>query len=232
MRGLPRAVLVVVGALLPGGCAGLAPSSLSSSSTTATALVAPVDFDDGPPTALVPAHVARPATPAEAGVLVGEAMRLLQRGQPAAALPRLQALLGSDFLSDRGRANLYWLLADAAGGVDDAVHRDALGGYLVAASILAPDAEVRDRMGRARAGLLADKVHAFALGTTPERAIDVDNLGEADVVVAALQCGRRGSGRYVARRATADDGNGGLAVRRLLCTETGDELVLFFRVGP
>gem|GEM_PF-1425949 len=188
------------------------PSSPSSSSS-------PV------PLAVLP----RPDNPAEAGLLVGEAMAALQRGERRAAIPRLQALLGSDLLSERGRANLYWLLADAAVGIDDAVRRDALGGYLVTASVLPPDGEVRDRMGRARSQLLADHVGSAALGRTPEQAIDVDEAGDVDGVVAALQCGRRG-GRYVARAASTAPDERGLSMRRLLCTETGDELVLWFRV--
>jgi hypothetical protein len=161
-------------------------------------------------------------------------MACLQRGDKAGAIPRLQALLGSDYLSERGRANLYWLLADAADGLDDERRRDALGGYLVAASILPVDAELRDRMGRARAWLLADDVHARALGTSPATAIDVDSVREADVVVAALHCGHRG-GRYVVRPAqpragAVSDPGDSLAARRLLCTETGDELVLWFRL--
>ncbi len=171
----------------------------------------------------------RPQNPAEAGLLVGEAMAALQRGERRAAIPRLQALLRSDFLSERGRANLYWLLADAADGVDEGLRRDALGGYLVAASVLPADPDVRDRIGRARAQLLAEHVSSAALGRSPDRAIDVDDAREVDGVVAALQCGRRG-GRYVDRGGRIAGVDDGLAVRRLLCTETGDELVLWFRV--
>jgi hypothetical protein len=172
----------------------------------------------------------RPRTAAEAGVLVGEAMACLQRGEKACALPRIAALLRSDFLSERGRANLYWLLAEAADGVDDGRRRDALGGYLVAASVLPEDAELRDRMARARAWLVASDVRTLKLGTTPEQAIDVGSAREADVVVAALHCGQRG-GRYVERSARSDRGRGAsLAARRLLCTETGDELTLWFRL--
>lgn len=162
--------------------------------------------------------------------MIGEAMAALQRGEPRAAIPRLQALLRSDVLSERGRANLYWLLAEAAVGVDASVRRDALGGYLVSSSFLPVDAELRDRMARARAELLVDHVHTAALGRSPDRAIDVDNAREVDVVVAALSCGRRGGGRYVERTAQAPVVDEGLSMRRLLCTETGDELVLWFRV--
>jgi hypothetical protein len=241
-RLLPLSACVVV---LASACACASSTPTAPSSST---LTRPIDFDAGPPrhlsssssssdasaatTAPAPVPlpvVARPENPAEAGLLVGEAMAALQRGEKRAALPRLQALLRSEFLSERGRANLYWLLAEAALGVDDGVHRDALGGYLVAASILPADVDVVDRRKRARAELLVEHVTADALGRSPEQAIDVDNLREADVVVAALPCGQRG-GRYVARATTVPRADDGLAMRRLLCTETGDELVLWFRL--
>ncbi|MDP2343615.1 MAG: hypothetical protein Q8O67_21830 [Deltaproteobacteria bacterium] len=210
------------------GCAG-AP-------VTTSGLRSPADFDAGPPAF---AAVAKPQTPAEAGLLIAEAIDLLQKHDNAAAVPRLEALLRCDFLSERGRANLYWLLAEAARGVDDAGRRDALSGYLVAASILPPDLELREKVARARAMLLADKVQAgVGVGASPERAIVVDSLSEADTLVAHLGCGARGQAPYISRRVPslaredqeADDD--GLAARRLLCTENGDELVLWFRVSP
>lgn len=163
-------------------------------------------------------------------MLVGAAMSALQRGDRRAAVPRLQALLHSEFLSERGRANLYWLLAEAALGLDDELRRDALGGYLVATSFLPPDDDVRDRRGQARAALLAADVGNAARGRSPDSAIDVVDDREADGVVAALPCGRRGAGRYVERATAPPAPKDGLAMRRLLCTETGDELVLWFRV--
>jgi hypothetical protein len=233
-----RCLLPLTAALL------LLANACASSTATSTLheLKRPIDFDAGPPRfAATPSSspssssipwptIARPETPAEAGVLVGEAMAALQRGEKRAAVPRLQALLRSEFLSERGRANLYWLLAEAAAGVDDDLRREALGGYLVAASILPADADVLERRHRARAALLVEHVTTDARGRSPEQAIDVDDLREADVVVAALPCGQRGAGRYVARAALPPRSDDGLSMRRLLCTETGDELVLWFRV--
>jgi hypothetical protein len=230
------------------GC--VAPTQGVTEPSGSRALARPVDLiDSRPPTAgrgVMPVEPGRgvrdaamalpavptPESPAEAGLLMGEAMGALQRGQRRPAVVRLQALLRSDFLSDQGRANLYWLLADAADGVDDDVRRDALGGYLVAASALNPEPAVRDRMGRARVQLLAEHVQSNAAGQSPDHALDVDSHREADVVVAALACGHRGQGRYVERNGS-DGGQvaaDGLSMRRLLCTETGDERVLWFRL--
>jgi hypothetical protein len=239
-----RGLLVVVagGGLVLVGCAATSTPTAAAGSAvfssravagkpgTAAALQSPRDFDASPPPAVVLPEVSRPRTPAEAGALVGEALGCLQRGDKQGAVPRLVALLRSDFLSERGRANLYWLLAEAADGVDDERRRDALGGYLVAASVLDTEPEVRERMARARAWLVASDVRMLALGTSPERAIDVASRGEADVVVAALPCGQRG-GRYVDRGGVVDRARDkSLTPRRLLCTETGDELTLWFRL--
>ncbi len=218
-------ISVLLALVLGVGCA--------SAPVVAPTLHAPLDFDAGGPV-FAPPLIARPETPSEAGLLITEAIELLQKHDNAAAIPRLQALLRCDFLSERGRANLYWLLAEAARGVDDERRRDALAGYVVAASILPPDLELQDKVGRARAMLLAGKVQAgVGVGASPQRAIVVDSLGEADTLVAHLGCGVRGQAPYVSRRPQPPaQGDEGLAARRLLCTENGDELVLWFRVSP
>lgn len=208
-------------ALVAVGCA-TAPSP-------SNARVLPTDFDAAGP--VVADVVAKPQTPAEAGMLIAEAVDLLQKQQGGPALRRFEALLRCDFLTERGRANLYWLSAEAARGVDDAKRKDALAGYLVAASVVPTDPELRDKIARARAMLLATKVQAGALGDSPERAIVVDSAGEADTLVAQLGCGARGQSPYIERHglvtAHRDDQP---APRRLLCTENGDELVLWFRI--
>jgi hypothetical protein len=213
----------------------VAAGACSTTSSTSAARALPLDFDAAPPVAVAAAPLPRPQTPGEAGLLIAEAVELLQRHDGRAALPRFEALLRCDFLTERGRANLYWLAAEAARGVDDDKRRDALAGYLVAASVVPSDPELRDKVGRARAMLLADKVQSDGLGESPERAIVVDNAGEADSLVAQLGCGARGMSPYVERHGLVTAGasdDDGPAPRRLLCTENGDELVLWFRIDP
>ena len=163
-----------------------------------------------------------PQTPDQAGALIAEAVELLQKQDNAAAMQRLEAVLRCDFLSERGRANLYWLLAGAARGRGDDRRRDALSGYLVAASILPPDAFVQEKMARARAMLLADQVQAgLGVGASPHQAISIDSIGEADALIAHLGCGLRRQAPYVTRdvrepQRTRTEPRDGLQTRRLL----------------
>jgi hypothetical protein len=174
-------------------------------------------------------EVATPRTPQDAGQIIGEIGEHLRRDDRAGVIARVVAMLRSDFLTDHGRANLYWLLAEASIGVDDDRRRDALGGYLVAASVIPPDPDVVTRMRQARGALLALKVQQQALGLTPAQAILVPSHTDADLVVAALSCGNDG-GRYVERRLPGTFRSDALEPRRLLCSENGDELTLWFRV--
>lgn len=174
--------------------------------------------------------IGTPRTPADAGVLIGEVGEHLRRDDRHGAIARLSAVLRSDYLTDHGRAGLYWLLAEASDGVDDARRKDALGGYLVAASVLPPDPEILSRSRTARGALLAMKIQQQALGLSPTRAILVPTHTDADIVVAALSCGHGGDGRYVERRLPGSFRGEALEPRRLLCSENGDELTLWFRV--
>jgi len=206
----------------------LAPACATPVASTARSL--PRDFSD----AAQPATVAKPQTPAEAASLVAEAVDLLQRHEPG-ALPRFEALLRCDFLTERGRANLYWLAAEAARGVDDARHRDHLAGYLVAVSVVPADFKSQEKTRKARALLLVDKVQSSQLGDSPSRAIVVGDSGEADLVVSQLGCGARGESPYIERHGLVTTGStrqqDAPSPRRLLCTENGDELVLWFQIG-
>lgn len=157
----------------------------------------------------------------------------LEQERRAEALPLLVALRGTDFLTDRGQANLYWLIAEAALGVDEAVRLDALGGFVVASGLLPDEPDQRERRRHARAALLAHQVRHKALGRSADDAIVVLSTREADVVVASLGCGTGGDGRYVERRLPGVLRDDELPrARRLLCTENGDELTLWFRLEP
>lgn len=174
-------------------------------------------------------EVRRPQSPQEAQAMLELAAAYMTEHRPKDALPLLLAMRGSDFLTDRGHANLYWMIAESADGLDEAARLDAFGGFVVVSGLLPADFEQLDRRRRARAALLAHRVSNTHLGTSPDMPIVVPTARDVDVVVASLACGRDGDGTYIERRlplGLRDDD----APRRLLCTENGDELVLWFEV--
>jgi hypothetical protein len=204
----------------------------------ASASVGTVIDDDAVRAVSVPAQprvvelVDRPRSPAAASMLLAEASDALRRGDAGPAIVRIQALLRSDFLSDQGRANLYWLLAEAADNADGFVdvRQDALGGFLVAASVMDRDLDTVQKMRRAHSALMAIRVARRNLGSSPELAIVVASHTDADLVVRALPCGKDGEGRYVERRLPTSLRGNDVEPRRLLCSENGDERTLWFRV--
>jgi hypothetical protein len=215
-------LLAVIGAAALGSTACSTPTS-----TTTTTMTTALRSHDASVVAPVPAT---PRTPASAAVLIADLSARLDDGDRRGAVPLLGALLHSDLLTDQGRANFYWLLADTAAGIDDDVRQDALGGFIVAASVVPEDAETRRRLRQARGALLAIKIKQQALGASPQQAIVVPSTTDADIVVAALECGKAGDGRYVERRLPGALRGDDPAPRRLLCTENGDVLTLWFRV--
>ncbi|HEY1098250.1 MAG TPA: hypothetical protein VGF99_04955 [Myxococcota bacterium] len=218
------AVLFSFAAFTP-GCATTTPAPVADNTT--------IDVDSLEVPELH-VEVRRPESPGEAGAMLELAAAYITEHRPKDALPFLLAMRGSDYLTDRGHANLYWMIATAADGLDDDLRLDALGGFVVASSNLPADFEQLDRRRRARATLLAHRVSHSHLGTTPDTPIVVPTQKEADIVVASLNCGRAGDGHYVERRLpSALRGEQEEAdPRRLLCTENGDELTLWFAVEP
>jgi len=218
-------LLAVIGAVAIGCSTGC--STSTSTGTTGTAATTTALRSDDDTVAPVPAT---PRNPAGAAVLIADLSARLDEGDRRGAVPLLVALLHSDLLTDQGRANFYWLLADTAAGIDDDVRQDALGGFIVAASVLPEDLETRRRLRQARGALLAIKIKQQALGASPQQAIVVPSTTDADIVVAALDCGKAGDGRYVERRLPGALRGDDPTPRRLLCTENGDVLTLWFRV--
>ena len=217
LHAIRSSVVAVVAAI--GGCATTAPVTTST-----------VADELAPPRAL---EIERPQSPQEAGAMLALATTYLEQGRRAEALPLLVALRGTDYLTARGQANLYWLIGEAAVGVDEDLRLDALGGFVVASGLLPDDPDQRERRRHARAALLAQKVRHHDRGRSADDAIVVLSTREADVVVAALGCGTGGDGRYVERRLPGTLRDDELPrARRLLCTENGDELTLWFRLEP
>ena len=92
---------------------------------------------EGKSTAVSRARLPAPVTPADAQIMFAGALAAERDGLHRQAALFLDAILRSDHLTDRGRADVYWLAAqtwDAAG--DEARAADCWGGFLVAVSIL------------------------------------------------------------------------------------------------
>ena len=103
-----------------------------------------------------PVRLPTPDTAVEAQFYMKGAIAALRAGEPEHSAMFLEAILRSDHLTDRGRANVYWLLAEARRiGARDPELVDALGGFLIAASVVPEDLDIQGRTEEAQAHLLA-----------------------------------------------------------------------------
>lgn len=220
-RFLPAAPLVV--ALLWGGCATGVSDVRDESGPALVVASGPDQAPPGSP-ARSPARLPPPEDARDAQTYLSGALAALRANQPAHAALFLDAILKSDHLSDRGRANVYWLAADAhrqAG--HDSAHADALGGFLVAAEVLPDDEDLRRREVEARAALVARRLKLDpSLGKSPLDAIRVEDARDVTGVAAELGCVEDGG-------ATHGKEDRLLEERRLICREAG-RVVLWFDV--
>jgi hypothetical protein len=175
-----------------------------------------------------PVEIDTPRTPDGANELLADLDERRRRGDRAGVVACARALLRTDFLSDHGRANLYWLMAEASRELDAETHIDALSAFLVAAAALPKDAALVARLTQARAGLSVAKIQARALGRSATEPIVVMSHADAARVIAALPCGKSG-GRYVERRLPGAFRTETLEALTVLCSETGEPLTLWFR---
>lgn len=221
-----NALLLVAAVLLAGACA-------STSTTTETAaLPGAADTD-------AMERVVRLAAPEDAegarSMLEG-ALIALDEGRGARASSYLSAILRSDQLTDKGRANVYWLSAEAFRLLgDEPKEAEALQAFLVAQDVVQderrPDRDLAKRAVQARAWLLAKKVQDDPrLGKSPADAITVEDEREASAVVANLGCGPSGDGRYVEVQSKAGASDDRLLHRRAACDHGGAVLELWFAV--
>ena len=221
---------LVATSLLSSGCASTGPAFPSTASPELIAHLQALRSAEAEPVIIPP-----PEDTTEAQAYLSGALASMRSGQPRQAAAFLDAILKSDHLSDRGRANVYWLAADAhhlAG--NDERYVDCLAGFLVAAEVLPQDGDMRKREVDARAALVARKLKTSpVLGKSPSEAIHVEDARDPSTIVAELVCGR--TGRYVedivAKHGAADgDTSRQLEERRLRCSEGGSQLVLWFDV--
>ncbi|MBI1948922.1 MAG: hypothetical protein HYS27_24760 [Deltaproteobacteria bacterium] len=209
---------------------------LVSASITACVSAAPAIIVETPVEAAAVEPLPPPRTPAEAQIFLSASIAALRAGEGAHAALFLDAILRSDHLTDRGRANLYWLLVDAhrarlarLGATHaDVALVDALGGFLVAADVLEADADMALQQAEARAVLTATRLRIDPdLGQSPAAPIIVEDASDPAGVIAALRCGPRDEPYYERQVSSV----GGLESRELVCAGDGTLRTLWFDVS-
>ncbi len=158
-------------------------------------------------------------------------------GQHRVAVALYGAVLGTDYLTDKGRANLYWMRAESCSEIDDEDgRRDALLGFLVASELAAgrapADDDLESRQVRARSTLTAMRVEEDPrFGRSPELPIAVEDLREPASVISSLACGPERDAHYVdvAIRSVRKE-QSRLVHRRAECEGDGAVLELWFDV--
>jgi hypothetical protein len=174
-----------------------------------------------------------PPTPGVAEAMLNAAIDAMRGGEPGTAAVLLDAIVRGDHLTERGRANVYWLLAHAhrAAG-DEAPMLDAFGSFLLASAVLEVNGEAREdlraREVAARSVLVAHRVASEPrLGKSPDAAIPVEDVRDPAGIVAEMSCGGRRS--YQEGAVSQVRGvHGPLESRQLTCTHDGSSLVLWF----
>lgn len=205
------------------------------SAACATPIASASPVDDGELKVPVAHRLPPPESAVEAQMLLANAVGALDENQPHKAARMLDALARSDNLTERGRANVYWLMAEAHGqSGDDAALVDALGGFLVASQVLEDDASMADRQIQARAALLSAKLRITPeLGSSPSFAIPIDDARAASTVVERLGCGPRRDMPYVEQKTNEQrDASRVLEEHTLTCTDDGRTMTLWFDVTP
>lgn len=177
---------------------------------------------------------ARPLGHSAAREMIEDAFTASAAHDTLRALQLFGAVLSSDTLTDRGRANLYWVVAR--------LHRDqgnaegeaeALAAFLVASEFVPPDERIVSQQLVARALRAALRVENEPhFGRTPDTPIRVEDTREPASILASLPCGQSGEGRYldIAIDAFAPLEGERLIRRRAACDESGDVLDLWFDV--
>lgn len=179
-----------------------------------------------------PSTPLRPRDHREARDLIELAFQKTGSGDEAGAAMIFQAVLASDLLTDRGRANLYWVLAGLHRELQEPEKEaEALGAFLVASEVLEVDPQTQARQLVARSVRAALRVkEQAAFGRSPNSAIQVEDTREPSSILASLNCGSDGNGRYLDVSIDSYepiDGNR-LQHRKATCDENGDVLELWF----
>lgn len=201
-------------------------AGLATTTTTVAASSSPVPDVDTP----------RRYTDAE--LVLERGFTALERGDDAVGLGYLRAVLRSDFLTPRGRAQVYWSAAGAARRIGDRDgERSHLEGFLLVRETLPDDDHARDadlaiQASIARGVLLAHQVEERGLGRAPSSALVVEDEGDTRATIAALSCGEDGRDALAfVDEALVERGENILLRRGVVCTSGGDRFHLWFDVS-
>ena len=180
-----------------------------------------------------PRAIYRPANRLEARSALEEAFAAAAADDDRTAVQLFGAVLATDFLTDQGRANLYWMKAEAHRQLADRSERtEALGAFLIASELIEIDQDLETRRLLARSVLVAMRVaDEPGFGRSPEMAISVEDVREPASIMASLSCGPAGRGRYVdviIRSVPSEHGGSQLLQRRAECHPSGTSLELWF----
>lgn len=179
-----------------------------------------------------PVTLYRPRSQADAQERLDQAFSLIHQGDTPLARAAFASVLASDFLTEKGRANLYWVLAGLCHDQEDrSGEAEALGAFLVASDLLTDREEVQPRRLLARAMLAALRVqNSASLGRSPTTAIVVEDLREPATIIASMTCGDAGESHFldVAIESTHRKAGPRLVHRRARCDADGVELDLWF----
>lgn len=171
-----------------------------------------------------------PKTKNEAKDMLDRGFWSLQQQHSKDAAAAFRSVLASDFLTDRGRMNLYWMAAQAHEDFRDSHgEADALEGFLLAAEVLGAEHAGSHRLLWARARLAAMRVQEGGeYGRSPQKAIQVEDLREPAKIMAAMDCAQgEGHFRSVAIR-SVNAGHNQLIHRTVACEQ--EEMDLWFNV--
>lgn len=183
---------------------------------------------------LMPApDVKRPESRLEARGMLERAFEASAEGEHRIAVALYGAVLGTDYLTDKGRANLYWMRAESFTEIsDEAGRRDSLLGFLIASDLAPSDDDIKARRLLARSVVTAMRVEEDPrFGRSPEDPISVEDLQEPASIISTLSCGPERDAHYVdvaIRSVHRDESR--LVHRRAECAGDGAVLDLWFDV--
>ena len=154
----------------------------------------------------------------------------LKKGKYKDAAAAFRAVLATDYLTDRGRMNLYWMTAQSHKELNDRRGEwDALESFVLAGQAISPDLVGNQRLLWARSRLAAMRVQDDGdFGRSPEKAIFVEDISEPAQIMAAMECdGGKAQYRALAIR-SVNAGMDQLIHRRIACEQ--EELDLWFNI--